>query len=156
MLVIDLEEEDTPDGSEVEDSEDIPIRLLTDFVIYDLSDNMRLVRFDALLGSAQHQQYGASGEVTPCIISNESDDETVVSQEVKSQRVSLTKIKEVNVHWVNEERRNINLDPYVSNGRLHRIRTHKNVETYTFVQNLHGTPSRFLTMAMSTSTRHSG
>ena len=107
---------ETPAGDDVDD---IPVRLLTDFTIYDLS-----TREIVSLGELQQlgftkRQYGASGKIKPWFIhdggdiSDEDDDEfedLADGEDVlPADQTKLTKIIEFNVYDLSERRGNIDL-----------------------------------------------
>ncbi len=100
-----------------EDSDDpdaIPVRVLSDFVIYDIDDCCRLIPFSAELGTDDLRKYGASGYVTPWTSSGSdgSDDGSSEGGDAKrTQRISLQRIQEVSVHWAEKWKTKLILDP---------------------------------------------
>lgn len=85
-------------GPEFDDSDDddVPVRLLDDFAIYDW-DTLRLVSIADLLDLEPSTRYGASGLVRPWTDDSTDDecDEDVFSSPLA---IKLTPIIELNVH----------------------------------------------------------
>lgn len=114
------------DDSASEDSEDkeVPVRVLTEFTLYERG-NRRIIPFEELLSKSDQleaNKYGASGQVWKWVEKDEDDDSNaddeneVEDLEENSEAViKLTVILEVNVHNVEEsESDEFMLDPYVS------------------------------------------
>ena len=102
------EEEDGKD-----EDEDVPMRLLKNFTIYEMTSRRRLVRFDRYLCSDKSIKFGASGCVEPYIEPDDDGTDTSDSSEDEEhpvQRISLSEIKEINVHAVSTEKR-FSIDP---------------------------------------------
>lgn len=112
---------ETPAGG---DDDDIPVRLLTDFTIYDLS-----TREVVCVGELQQlgftkRQYGASGKIKPWFIHDGGDisdedgdefDEDLADGEdvLPADQTKLTKIIEFNVYDLSERRGNIDSKIYI-------------------------------------------
>lgn len=105
------------DGETLEDddeSDSLPIRLLTNFTVYNVSDRRRLVPFDASIGSDKGQFFAASGSAQPWRKDEDDSSSSDASTEEDCDMVQLrlSRIHEVNVHCVEEAKR-FHLDPYV-------------------------------------------
>ncbi|OBZ65761.1 Acetolactate synthase, mitochondrial [Grifola frondosa] len=102
--------------------DDVPIRLLTDFSVYE-SDSLRLVPFERLLSvqfeAEQQLGYGASGIVkawTDESDDDEGDDESSVGVDdltAEEQRIRLTNIVDLNIHYVSNSWGQLILDPKI-------------------------------------------
>lgn len=117
------EEDDTfvvKNETQPEDKEDddVPVRSLTDFTIYDVDACCRLVAFSAEFGTDNAKTYGASGLVSAWAESDAND--LSISDDGASeggddsapQRISLSRILEVSVHSVERElKTKLVLDP---------------------------------------------
>lgn len=114
------------DDSASEDSEDkeVPVRVLTEFTLYERGTR-RIIPFEELLSKSDQLEannYGASGQVWKWVEKDEddnsnADDENEVEdlEENSEAVIKLTVILEVNVHNVEEsESDEFMLDPYVS------------------------------------------
>lgn len=109
-------EEPTSDSDDSEDEDDAPVRLLRNFVLYDM-ESFELIPAKHLRQLEPNKNYGASGAVKAWCIDgdNQSDDGTVDGEEdengvvVRSiacntnPRVRLSKIEEFSVHHYEEE-----------------------------------------------------
>ena len=83
-------------GPDLDDLEEIPVRLLQDFTIYDW-DTLRLVPISHLLDLGPGTHYGASGLVSPWVgdsVDEGSDDDDSTMPMV----IKLSPILELNVH----------------------------------------------------------
>ncbi|KAI0705891.1 S-adenosyl-L-methionine-dependent methyltransferase [Cytidiella melzeri] len=106
---------------DVDNPDDLPIRSLTDFAVYDISAANRFVPFSPDIGLNQAEIYGASGYVAawaePDSGSEDSSDDNAMSEDgIASplQRISLPRILSVDVHWVVESSKTkLFLDPRV-------------------------------------------
>jgi DNA (cytosine-5)-methyltransferase 1 len=81
---------------DLDDLEEIPVRLLDDFTIYDW-DTLRLVPITHLLDLRSGMHYGASGLVRPWVddsVDEDSDDDDSTMPTV----IKLSPILELNVH----------------------------------------------------------
>ncbi|KAF5315922.1 hypothetical protein D9611_004789 [Ephemerocybe angulata] len=110
------EEDDESDSEDVQafnsDDDEVPVRLLSDFTIYD-SNSKEVVHAEALL-SVETLSLSASGVVRPWLMTgDDSDEEPVASEDGyetesevaghgKRDRVSLTKILELNIHYASK------------------------------------------------------
>ena len=100
-----MKNETQPEDAE---DDDIPVRLLTDFTIYDVDASCRLVPFSVDFGTDSSKTYGASGVVSAWAesdtnsssISDDEASENGDSSESAPQRISLSRILEVSVHSV--------------------------------------------------------
>ncbi|KAL0066508.1 hypothetical protein AAF712_006551 [Marasmius tenuissimus] len=85
-----------------EDDEDIPVRLLTDFSIYDYSAGL-LVEFATLDDSdLESCSFTASGIVRPWLEPDE-DDAVDVEQDFDYPRVKLSRLLELDIHHYNDD-----------------------------------------------------
>jgi hypothetical protein len=91
------------------DSDDVPIRVLKNFVVFEVSDDNRLARFHRGLCDDKSRTFAAAGVVEPYIDSDGNSSESSDGSYVE-QRVRLSEIKEVSVHVVSDERY-FDLDP---------------------------------------------
>ena len=78
------------------DAEDVPVRLLDDFTIYDW-DTLRLVPISDLLDLEPGMRYGASGVVTPWT-DDGTDDDSDKDDIFTPLATKLSPIHELNVH----------------------------------------------------------
>lgn len=99
--------ETVPD--DVEDEDEIPMRVLTDFTIYELSRRRKLVQFDPTLCEQKGSKFTASG-IVEAYSEPDDDDSSESSTARPTQRVALTEILEVNIHTVNDDK-SFDLDP---------------------------------------------
>lgn len=105
---------ETPGEEAGDDS--LPIRLLRNFTIYEVSDRYRIVPFSADFGRDNARVYGASGNVEAYVHSDSEDpnDDSDLESDIAfdSQDVCLPRILEVSVHSEDESKgRKIRLDP---------------------------------------------
>ena len=90
---------ETPSDPEDSGAEDIPVRLLDDFAIYEW-DTLQLIPITELLRLKSHLCYGASGSVKPWA-DDTTDDDSVDDETGASsppQILKLSPILELNVH----------------------------------------------------------
>ena len=88
-----LPDETAPD---LDDFEEIPVRLLDDFTVYDW-DTLRLVPITHLLDLRPDMHYGASGLVSPWI-DGSLDDDSDEDDSTVPMVIKLSPILELNVH----------------------------------------------------------
>jgi DNA (cytosine-5)-methyltransferase 1 len=92
---------------DLDDLEEIPVRLLDDFTIYDW-DTLRLVPITQLLDSRPGVHYGASGLVRPWVddsVDEDSDDDDSTTPMV----IKLSPILELNVHDFSPSNRSLDV-----------------------------------------------
>ena len=121
------------DIEDTEADDDIPVRLLQDFVFYDMDTNEVIPLVELMQLQYVERLYGASGIVTPWVEDDGQDQEMdeeefelvdgveMVGIVGSCQRVKLSKIIELNVHAFSEQTKR--LDRCVHS--LQRIRKHK-------------------------------
>ena len=93
----DLLHGETPPDPDYPCAEDIPVRLLDDFAIYDW-DTLRLVPITELLRLKSGLRYGASGSVKPWADDSTDEDGNDVETKVTPLMLKLSPILELNVH----------------------------------------------------------
>lgn len=102
------------------DQDDVPVRLLQDFTIYDMSTNEAVPVGELLTLKYVHKTYGASGIVKPWTDNEngeeDADSEDSISTLDLSQRVKLSKLLEFDVHYYSDMSKS--LDRYVSPSAL--------------------------------------
>lgn len=101
------------------DVDDVPVRLLTDFTIYDLSTHEVVPLGELQQLEFTNRQYGASGKIKPWFIHDDSDasgddDDEVVDladgeDALPADQTKLTKIIDFNVFDLSEGKDNVDL-----------------------------------------------
>ncbi|KAI9511110.1 S-adenosyl-L-methionine-dependent methyltransferase [Russula earlei] len=103
------------------DVEDIPVRLLDDFVIYE-RDTLRLVPLTHLVDIGPDMHYGASGLVRPWIDDDDDDDDSDENDSITLQAVRLSPILELNVHHFSPSTCSLDAKIYLRTGIcLHQV-----------------------------------
>jgi DNA (cytosine-5)-methyltransferase 1 len=91
---------ETPPNPEDSSAEDIPVRVLDDFTIYEW-DTLQLIPITELLRLKSRPCYGASGFVKPWA-DDTTDDDSIIGDETGAssppQILKLSPILELNVH----------------------------------------------------------
>lgn len=86
------------------DDDDIPIRRLKDFAIYERSPERPLVYFERSLCSGADRTFGASGYVEPYVESDDdSSEEASTDGDRPLQYARLSEIKDIIVHTVRDK-----------------------------------------------------
>ncbi|KAL0581108.1 hypothetical protein V5O48_000897 [Marasmius crinis-equi] len=88
---------DGRENSEV--SEDIPVRVITDFSVYDNSTSMPVDFMYLDDDMLEEGSFGASGDVTPWIEPGDDGDDF----DLQYTRVKLSRLLEVDTHWLGDE-----------------------------------------------------
>ncbi|KAF8643762.1 hypothetical protein AX16_008781 [Volvariella volvacea WC 439] len=106
-----------PSDSDSEEDEDVPIRKLDDFIIFDLK-TLEVVHISELLDLDNSSRvYGAAGLVKPFFLGDEDDDGTDSDDMENSppipQLTKLSEVLELNAHHYNEDDQSIDNKIYI-------------------------------------------
>ena len=102
---------ETP-AEDADDPDAIPVRVLSDFTIFDIDACDRLVPFSVQLGADSSKTYGAAGNVTSWTENDLDEELSEDNDDAPIQRINLRRILEVNIHSVERETKTkLFLDP---------------------------------------------